>query len=810
MVPGTQVGGARQRRPRPESAGRSAERLPTTKRDPRLLDGLPQSVLGLQTMAGNAAVSRLISQRDQDDSEVAPTVQRDPTPDTNAPPSDEVAAAISEKFEILENQLAGAEEDDPAEAARVERTLLLFQFTMPADLASRDAVRIFLEACDKAAEKEDVTLAKLGKDATQAMTQYPQAFPNSWADVLAKTLDIGLDATGLAAERQRSWDLLTQVGARVPPEVAEWGLPVKLAELGSLKSFELKPEYATLDDAGVVRDFAVAALGYRGSAIRAEIVLWWKQILKNLVESVRAGDEVVDAAQLAKITGSQTKLADFARGGMAPGEDQFRELDAEVVNLGELQALTAIIAVGSGLHKSGQLWEDAALLFRAKLVAADEIVAAWGPVETLKHAFLWMIDHDYVTDALLLMAHVIEDNIGEIFAKLALFVGLQAVPFVDVIVDAYLAVDMGIDLFEALVSLGEAFLDATTAKNVIALQKSSGQLTNALLTAPLRIVLDYLGMSATLGQLEQRVAKLMAEDSRLTAEQAAKIAIREEKAGSTPLVDEPASTPKTEPDVKPAEVDSPAARTGGKDQPTRGKMRTGASEGLEATTETISEGTVKMEAHPHFSQTVAELEKRGIKFVTTAEDPHFVARRVINLDGKIVRTELELHAQPGMRWLDLEHEIGHVDQLTDVTRFPEGPPPSEIMLERKPGGPLVPAKNVTGVLKEWQNPIVEYHNRLVEVIRLADRNASPGVLAEHLDGVRLWAGEYRAKGLGGMKVGPSGSVGRKASQVAWAKEHFPDIGTLESKVYEVREKFEAAHPAMTTDTKATGDFRGNQ
>ena len=68
--------------------------------------------------------------------------------------------------------------------------------------------------------------------------------------------------------------------------------------------------------------------------------------------------------------------------------------------------------------KSGELWQEAAKLFKVKLGEADEIIAGWGMIETLKHAFLWMIDQDYVTDQLLLMAHVISDNIGEIMEKL--------------------------------------------------------------------------------------------------------------------------------------------------------------------------------------------------------------------------------------------------------------------------------------------------------------------------------------------------------------------------------------------------------
>ena len=556
-VAGIHAGGTPQRRPRRGLGGKSANRRPPSRRgDPRFLEGGPLTIRDLQITAGNAAVSRLIQDRDQDapDQPAAPALQRDPAP-AKAPANEEVDAAIQEKFEILSRQIEGAEEDDPLEAARVERTLLLFQFTMPAKLETRDAVRVHLEACDKAAEKEDATLAKLGKDAQQAMVQHPQAFPSSWADILAKTLDIAADDASLASEKQRSWENLNQVGERVPKQVAEYGLPLSLAEVNAAKNFELKPEHAKLPEGEVVRDFALAALSYRGTAVRAEVARWWKQILKALVNSVRNAEEIVDPAELAQITGAKGRMSELLRGSMPPGEDQFRQLDADVAKLHELAMLTTLIGVASGLHKSGELWQESAALFKTKLAEADKIVAGWGTVETLKHSFLLMIDRDYLADTLLLMVHVIEDNIGEIMEKLLIFMGLQAIPIVDIIVDAYLAVDMGIDLAKALYDLGSAFVDGSTAKSVIALQKSSVHLTSALMTAPLRILMDYFGLSATLAQLEARVTRLLAEAPSLTPREAAKIAIKESEGGGAPgtKIDEPTATTKGgAKDVEPA------------------------------------------------------------------------------------------------------------------------------------------------------------------------------------------------------------------------------------------------------------------
>ncbi|MCU7728499.1 hypothetical protein ODJ79_32715 [Actinoplanes sp. KI2] len=229
---------------------------------------------------------------------------------------------------------------------------------------------------------------------------------------------------------------------------------------------------------------------------------------------------------------------------------------------------------------------------------------------------------------------------------------------------------------------------------------------------------------------------------------------------------------------------SPAAGTTAAEEMTAGtapaaKLRTGAKTGNDPTPESINEGSVRMEEHPDFAAAIQDLEARGFTIVQTTGDPRVVVRRVVGKDGTVIRTDLELHVRKGMRFLDLEHEIGHVNQLTDPKRFPDGPPPTDIVTEATPGQ-FRDAPNQTGVLTRWQDPITEYHNRLQEVIALADRGASPELIREHLGGVAEWRERYRDKGLKG---------GRSGSQRAWAEEHFPDIQQLEDRVREIRAQF---------------------
>ncbi len=227
------------------------------------------------------------------------------------------------------------------------------------------------------------------------------------------------------------------------------------------------------------------------------------------------------------------------------------------------------------------------------------------------------------------------------------------------------------------------------------------------------------------------------------------------------------------------------------DDPGGAKLKTGAAKGLDATPETIRDGSVRMEDHPSYPAAVEDLKAKGFTLVDTAGDPHVTIRRVVDAEGAIVRTEMQVHVQKGMRYLDFEHEVGHVNQMMDKARFPDGPPPTDIVIE-KPGGTTA-ARDQSGVLTMWQDAIVEYHNRLQEVISLSERGASPSIVKEHLDGLDAHYARYRDKGLMG---------GRSPSRGKWADEHFPDIADLRRKVQQISTEMSA--PAGQTPTSTGG------
>lgn len=79
----------------------------------------------------------------------------------------------------------------------------------------------------------------------------------------------------------------------------------------------------------------------------------------------------------------------------------------------------------------------------------------------------------------------------------------------------------------------------------------------------------------------------------------------------------------------------------------------------------------------------------------------------------------------------------------------------------------------SGTMKTEHDSAFEYHNRLQEWIRLAEREAPPDLLAEHAKGVVDWRMWSEAGGLG--RSGGRGSFDR------WVRATLPDLPDLERR-----------------------------
>jgi hypothetical protein len=232
------------------------------------------------------------------------------------------------------------------------------------------------------------------------------------------------------------------------------------------------------------------------------------------------------------------------------------------------------------------------------------------------------------------------------------------------------------------------------------------------------------------------------------------------------------------PDYGPSEVAGPGhppdGWTGGPDD-TR-LAGAGAEPGVDPTAESIAQGTVRMEDHPAFPNLRTELRELGYDLVPTTGNPHVEIRHIVDDGGRLLLVEREVRVQEGMRFLDLEHERGHVLQMTDRARFPDGPPPTEVW-RRQPDGSLREVVDAPDRMTAWQDRIVEYHVRLEEFIRLTERGVDPVVLAQHASGLDDARAEYWDRGVK-RDLSPTRS--------GWAREHFPDIPALEERAAQLR------------------------
>lgn len=174
-----------------------------------------------------------------------------------------------------------------------------------------------------------------------------------------------------------------------------------------------------------------------------------------------------------------------------------------------------------------------------------------------------------------------------------------------------------------------------------------------------------------------------------------------------------------------------------------------------------------MEEHPLYAQTIADIEARGYKVVLVEGTACVVVREVVNLQGIPLQIEREMQIRPGMTFIDLEHEVGHLDQIE--YQLKEEMLPTERVLES--GRQSSDRRNL---YEDWMNDISEYHNRLVEYKRLYERGVDVDVLEAHVQGARIWREEYKKI----IRVALRGSS-RAAQRVAWGYKFFPDIAELE-------------------------------
>lgn len=204
------------------------------------------------------------------------------------------------------------------------------------------------------------------------------------------------------------------------------------------------------------------------------------------------------------------------------------------------------------------------------------------------------------------------------------------------------------------------------------------------------------------------------------------------------------------------------------------------------TPETIRQGTVRMEEHPDYEAVIQKAKNAGFEIKVTHEAA-IKWTELYDLDQNLIRIEKLLLVASGMRFIDLEHELGHIEQFT--TRFGPNIPPLEKKIQL-PNGHRRNVDVLAGIMTIKQQVIVEYHNRLVEFIRLYKRCVDVQVLKQHAygegarkkGGLKHWEREYARKGI---------NYRESITGMAWMEKYFPDIPELEKQYYQAIKVIEA-------------------
>jgi Domain of unknown function (DUF4157) len=378
------------------------------------------------------------------------------------------------------------------EAARLERQFLLAKYTwLDYEFQSVDGVEEFIAACRMDSVSEAVVLQKLGPRREWSLVITPQAFPETWANLVKQSLDLGIDSATLQAQAREAWDNLNSWGAQVPPYVVQDGLPVEYKQALALQTFKLSGDLAKAPDGGAVASYAQAALRYRFSAYKSGFVAGWQQFVATLVANVRAGETVVDAAQIDDMAHASSRLGEMARAAGPPGEDGYRDLDTDLVNLQEAGFLVALVAFFQSMTTSGVLWKQASDLFDQKMAEADAQIKGTGFMDNIGKGFWWAFAHGYFQGAVVATAMAIYEHKGEIFAKLSALVAalaaLQGTPF-GWIADVF----GGLVILDALYEVLSAFKAVGSSDAVVSLQRNSAKLAQTVANSITTGVLAYV------------------------------------------------------------------------------------------------------------------------------------------------------------------------------------------------------------------------------------------------------------------------------------------------------------------------------
>ena len=226
-----------------------------------------------------------------------------------------------------------------------------------------------------------------------------------------------------------------------------------------------------------------------------------------------------------------------------------------------------------------------------------------------------------------------------------------------------------------------------------------------------------------------------------------------------------------------------------------GLAAAGWEPGVDATRESVARGTVRMKDHPDYQRVEQDLRDKGFE-IEELTDRHKNPRVAVEdtyEQRQFAHRRLVVYVQPEMRWLDLQHELDHVRQVTE--RFPEGLMPTHVLGSRPKIQPPLLSRVPYDATLEYHVRLTEFNRLATEYLRLEREeqiSIDLDVLQKHSSGVSS------AETLFHEKVTRQRNA---VSENAWARNHFPDIPELERLTNDLRDQLglrTGEMPASTT------------
>jgi hypothetical protein len=396
-----------------------------------------------------------------------------------------------------DDQTTEAESVDKATVACRERLRLLIESSNPANQAELD--KSFDEYRDTAMSEED-TIAALG----DPDLQYPEAFPKTWANWLAKHLLAGVGTSevlqGLQQAEESASDQLRANGDKVPDFVFHHGLPVDFQSSLDLRDFSLAnivgisvrwialPGGTDVIPDGPLLSFVQDAWTYLRAANQLDFVSLWIEYAENVVQAVSDGDLTVDPQFATKYEQERPHGVSVSEIPIDPSRVTLIPLPPKGrVNPFHMEdyvtALAGLITFGKSYLHAEEVQSHAAEV----IGKADAEVASEAPFLHPDRARSWGHEHGFYSDALQQQWEDIKANWKELAVETGkdtvLFTAVQFIPFVNEIVDIYFGIQMLRDAAGMMYDLYAADEEAREATTAAALQRAAAHQATALSSA---------------------------------------------------------------------------------------------------------------------------------------------------------------------------------------------------------------------------------------------------------------------------------------------------------------------------------------